>query len=85
MDNFRPKPIGLTPLEKCEYFEFLKFLFCCNLERRFLVLEYHKTHFPGLYCLKKYGREMANFEPKPWTNPFLKMSIIPHFEILVFL
>ena len=27
--------------------------FFYSLERRFFVLEYHKTHFPGLYCLKK--------------------------------
>ena len=24
-----------------------------TLQRRFLVLEYHKRHFPGLYWLKK--------------------------------
>ena len=24
-----------------------------SLERRFFVLEYHKRHFPGLYCLEK--------------------------------
>ena len=27
--------------------------FFYSLERRFFVLEYHKTHFPALYCLKK--------------------------------
>ena len=42
MDNFEPKPIGLTPLEKCQYFDFLRFLFFYNLVRRFFVLEYHK-------------------------------------------
>ena len=43
---------GLTPQEKFEFFDFLNFFFY-SLERRFLVLEYRKTHFPGLYCLKK--------------------------------
>ena len=38
--------------------------FFYSLERRFFVLEYHKTHFPGLYCLKKKGGKMANFGPK---------------------
>ena len=38
-----------------------------SLERRIFVVEYHKTHFPGSYCLNKKGAKMANFEPKPWT------------------
>ena len=42
---------GLTPLEKCQFFEFLNFFFY-SLERRFFVLEYLKRHFPGLYFLK---------------------------------
>ena len=45
-----------------------------GLERCFFVLEYHKTHFPCLHCLKK-DRKMANFGPKPWTNSFGKISI----------
>ena len=28
---------------------------------------------------------MANFGPKPWTNPFGKMSILQLFELLVFI
>ena len=44
---------GLTPLKK--NVNFLKFSNSCfySLERRFFVLEYHKRHFPGLYCQKK--------------------------------
>ena len=42
---------GLTRLEKCQFF-FLTSCFYC-LKIRFIVLEYHKTYFPGLYCLKK--------------------------------
>ena len=45
-----------------------------GLERCFFVLEYRKTHFPCLHCLKK-DRKMANFGPKPRTNPFGKISI----------
>ena len=46
-----------------------------SLERRFFVLEYHKRHFPGLYCLKKKLGKMAIFRPKPWVNPFGNMSV----------
>ena len=28
---------------------------------------------------------MANFGPKPWTNPFAKISIFPPFKILDFI
>ena len=62
-------------------FELLVFV----LGRRFFVLEYHKRHFPGLYCLKKKVGKMAIFGPKPWVNPFEKMSIFGLFELLVFI
>ena len=44
-----------------------------SLENCFFVLEYHKAHFPGLYRRKKYDGNMANFRPKPRTNPFKKI------------
>ena len=43
---------GLTSLEKCQFFDFLNFLFLW-FRKRFSVLEYRKRHFPSLYCLKK--------------------------------
>ena len=55
---------GLTPLEKYQFFDFLNFLFL-QLRKAFFVLEYRKTHFPGLYCLKKKVPKMAIFGPKP--------------------
>ena len=73
---------GLTPLEKSQFFDFLNFLFY-ELERRFFVLEYYKTLFPGLYCLKKRHRKMAIFLPKLWVNPFAKISIFGLFERVV--
>ena len=42
---------------------------------RFLLLEYRKRQFPGLYCLKKRVGKMSIFRPKPWINPFEKMPI----------
>ena len=46
-----------------------------SLKRRFFVLEYPKTNFPGLNSLKKQDGKIAIFWPKPWVNPFGKISI----------
>ena len=51
----------------------------------FFVLEYRKTHFPGLYCLKEKVGKMAIFARKPWVKPFGKMSIFGLFELVVFI
>ena len=50
-----------------------------------MVLEYYKRHFPDLFCFKKKVGKMAIFGPKPWVNPFGKMSSIGLFERLVFI
>ena len=39
----------------------------------------------GQYCLEKKVEKMANFWPKPWTNPFGKISIFRLFERFVFI
>ena len=65
-------------------FRLFELLFFYSLERRFFVREYHKIHFSGLQCLKRKGGKMTNFRPKPWSNPFGKMSIFRVFELLVF-
>ena len=83
MAIFGPKP-WVNPFKKKGNFSSFQ-TFCFNkLERRFFVLEYRKRHFPGLYYLKKKVGRMAIFRPKPWVNPFGKISIIPLFEPLVF-
>ena len=56
-----------------------------TLETRFIVLEYRKRHFPGLYCLRRKVGKMAIFGPTPWANPFGKTSIFRLFELLVFI
>ena len=63
-------------------FELLVFI---ALKGVFLVLEYYKRHFPGLYCLKKKVEKMAIFGRKPWVNPFGKISIFRLFELLLFI
>ena len=56
-----------------------------TLQRRFSVLGYGKRYFPGLRCLKKRVRKMAIFWPKPWVQPFGKMSNFRLFGLLVFI
>ena len=79
MAIFGPKP---NPLQKCQFFDFLKFSFY-SVERRFLSLEYHKRRLPGLFCLIKKIGKMAIFRPKTIVIPFGKMSIFPLFELLL--
>ena len=130
---------GLTPLQKCQFFDFFNFLFllprkaflrsriekntflwpilpkkswknghfltktisqqlCKNvyfstfwtscfycLEIPFFVLEYHKTHFSALYCLKRKEGKMTNFGAKPWVKPLGKMSIFRLFVLFFFI
>ena len=49
------------------------------------VLEKSKRRLPGLYWLKKRVVKMAAFEPKPWVNPFGKMSIFRLLKLVVFI
>ena len=50
---------------------FLSFWTSCfySVERRFLVVEYRKRHFPVLYCLKKESRKNGHF----WTKTMGKL------------
>ena len=75
----------LTPMVKCQFFHFFELYVFRAQKGVFFVLEYHKRHFPGLYCLKKKAGKMAIFGPKPWVNPFGKLSIFGLFGILVFI
>ena len=56
-----------------------------SLERRFFALKYCKRPLTGLCCLKKKVGKMAIFGPKPWVNPYGKMSIFRLFELLDFI
>ena len=84
MAIFGPKA-WVDPFEKMSIFRLFELLFFKNLERRLLVLEYLKRHFPDYNCLKKKLGKMAIFVPKAWVNPFGIMSIIRLFELLVFI
>ena len=84
MAIFGPKP-WVNPFGKMSVFRLFGPLVFYSLERSFFVLEYHKRHFPSLYCLKKKVGKMAFFGPKPWVKPFGKTSIIRLFGRLVFI
>ena len=84
MPIFRPKQC-LNPLKKISIFRLLKLHVFIAQNRLFLVLEYRKRHFPGLYCLKKKVAKTAIFGPKPWVNPFEILPIFRLFELLVFI
>ena len=79
MANFGPKPwknINFSTFSTSTFY---------SLEKRFLVLEYRKTTFPGQDCLKKKHKKPGNFGPKPPTNPFGKISIFRLCHLLVFI
>ena len=84
MAIFGPKP-WVNPFGNISISRLFK-LFFYSLERRFVVLEYCKTHFPCLYCLKKKKLpKMAIFGPKPWVKPFGKWSMFRLSEHFVFI
>ena len=56
-----------------------------RLGRRFFLLEYRKRDIRRLYWLKGNFGKMVIFGPKPWVNPFEKMSIFGLFGLLVFI
>ena len=70
----------VNPLAKISIFRLFSTFCYYSVERRFFFLEFHKSRFPGLYCLKKKLAKVAIFGPKPWVNPFAKMSIFRLFR-----
>ena len=80
--HFWTKPMGKPPWKIVNFSTFWTSCFY-SLERRFLALEYWKRHFSGLWVLKKKVGKISIFGPKPWVNPFGKMSIFPLFELHV--
>ena len=75
---------GLTPLKKCQFFDFLNFLFL-QLRKAFFGSRISlKTFSWPILPKKKVGKE-AIFKQKPWVNPFEKMSMFRLFQLLVFI
>ena len=63
MGNFGPKP-RTSPFGKMSIFRLFKLFLFYSLGRRFFLVEYHKTHLPGLYSLKKKRWKNGQF----WTK-----------------
>ena len=75
---------GLTPFGKCQFFEFFNYLFLYSRKAFFRSRIISKTFSWPLLPPQKV-RIIAIFGPKPWVNPFGKMSIFLLFEILDFM
>ena len=76
---------GLTPLEKFKFFDFGNFLFLLP-RKQFFQSEISKKSFSyPIVPNKKMLEKMAILKPKPWVNPFEKMSIFRILELLLFI
>ena len=84
MGIFKPKP-WVNPFAKMSMFGLFQLLVFIGPKSPSFVLVYLKKHSPELYCLKKKVGKMAFFGPKPWVNPFGKMSVYGRFKLLVFI
>ena len=81
MAIFGPKP-WVNPFEKMSIFRLFELNFFYSLERRFLVLEYQKRHFPDLYCLKKKLEKWPCLDQNHGLTPLEKCQF---FDFLNFL
>ena len=72
-------------LEKCQFFDFLIFLFFQTRKAFFRSRISEKTFSWPILPKTKKLKKMAIFEPKPTVNPFGEMSIFRLFELLVFI
>ena len=75
--HFWTKTIGWPVWKSVNYSTFWTSCFY-TLERRFILLEYHKRHFPGQYCLKKKTWKNGHF----WTET---MGFFRLLELFVFI
>ena len=74
----------LTPLEKSHFLTVSTTCFY-SLKRHFSLENIIKHIFLALIAQKKEDKKMANFGPKPSTNPFGKNSIFRLSQHLVFI
>ena len=86
MAIFGPKP-WVNPIGKMSIFRlFNLFFFFLAWKGVFFVLEYHKTHFTGLYCLKKEKLEKWKIlDQNHGLTPLEKCQLFRLFELLVFI
>ena len=73
MDKFGPKPWA-NPFKKNFNFSTFWTSSFYSLDRRFFVLEYRKSHFPGQYCLKKRLEKWTYLDQNHLFTPFGKIG-----------
>ena len=78
-----PKPL-VNPFGKMSIFRLLDFLLYSS-ERRFFDLEYHKRHFPELYCLEKKKLEKWPFlDQNNGLTPLEKSAFLDFFNFFFY-
>ena len=83
MAIFGGKP-WFNPFGKTWIFRLFELLVLIAYKSVFLVIEYRKRHFPGLYCLKKIWLEKWPFlEENHGLTPLEKREFFDFFELLV--
>ena len=84
MAIFGPKP-WVNPFAKMSIFRLFQLLVFITQKGVFFFHNILKEIFLASITKKKKVVKMAIFRPKPWVNPFGKMSIFRLFEVLVFI
>ena len=78
MTIFGPK-LWVNPFEKMQFFQSSCFY---SLERRFFVLEYRNSHFPGIYSLKIILKKWPFLEENHGLTTFEKYPFIDFLNLL---
>ena len=73
-----------TPLQKSQFFDFFTSWFL-QPRKAFYRSRVSQNTLSWPIMPKKKVEKMATFGPKPWVNPFRKMSIFVLFGLLVFI
>ena len=88
MAIFGLKPM-VNPFGKMSIFRLFKLLFLMAYKGVFFVLDYHRMHFPRLYCVKKsILRRKEKFEKWPFLDQnhgLTRLEKCQFFRILEFL
>ena len=83
-ETFLDQNHELTPLEKCQFLDFLNFLFL-DPRKAFFRSRISQKIFFWPILLKEKVEKMAIFGPEQWVNPFGKMSIFGLLELVFFI
>ena len=75
MAIFGPKP-WVNFFGKMSIFPLFELVVFFSLERLFLVLDYHKRHFPNVYCLKKKVGKMEFLDQQHWFFQLLELLVL---------